>query len=87
MRDYKSSIVYTCNNRIYRPGTIRDLAFAKSLIYLVKSICLNSELFNNNFFTVFLWRPLSCGGPWATAQFAFLKSGPDAKWLNDKAGR
>jgi len=24
----------------------------------------------NNFFTVFLWRPLSCGGPWATAQFA-----------------
>jgi len=23
-----------------------------------------------NFFIVFLWRPLSCGGPWATAQFA-----------------
>jgi len=23
----------------------------------------------NNFSTVFLWRPLSCGGPWATAQF------------------
>ena len=26
----KSSIVYTCNNRICKPGTSRDLAFAKS---------------------------------------------------------
>jgi len=31
----------------------------------------------NNFKTVFLRRPLSCGGLWATAQFALpLKSGP-----------
>ena len=58
MRHHKSSIVCTCNNKIYRPGTLRDLAFAI-------------------IFTVFLWRPLSCGGPWATAQFApRLKSGP-----------
>jgi len=27
--------------------------------------------------SIFLWRPLSCGGPWATAQFVpLLKSGP-----------
>jgi len=32
---------------------------------------------DNNFSIVFLWRPLSCGGPWATAQFAPPpKSGP-----------
>ena len=31
----------------------------------------------NIFFTVFLWRPLSRGGHWATAHFAPpLKSGP-----------
>jgi len=29
-----------------------------------------------NNFLLFLWRPLSCGGPWATAQFAPLKYGP-----------
>ena len=31
-----------------------------------------------NIFYCFLWRPLSCGGPWATAQFvpSPLKSGP-----------
>jgi len=42
MRHRKSSIVYTCNNRIYKPGklTLRDLAFAKSLINLLKSLCL-----------------------------------------------
>ena len=28
MRHHKSSIVCTCNNKIYRPGTLRDLAFA-----------------------------------------------------------
>jgi len=28
------------NNRIYKPGTLRNLAFAKSLINLVKSICV-----------------------------------------------
>ena len=32
MRHHKSSIVYICNNRIYRPGTLRDLALAKSLV-------------------------------------------------------
>jgi len=39
MRHRKSSIVYTCN-RIYKAGTLQDLAIAKSLINLVKSICL-----------------------------------------------
>jgi len=32
MRHHKYSIVYTFNNRIYRPGTFRDLALAKSLV-------------------------------------------------------
>ena len=42
MRHHKSTctIVYTCNNIIYRPGTLRDLAFAKSLINRAKSIFL-----------------------------------------------
>jgi len=46
------------------------LSVRKSIFYV---------FLGNNFFTVFLWRPLSCGGPWATAQFAppRLKSGPD----------
>jgi len=31
----------------------------------------------NIFYCFFLWRPLCCGGPWATAQYAPpLKSGP-----------
>ena len=43
--------------------------------YQCQKVCFVS--LGNNFFTVFLWTPLSCGGRWATAKFALtLKSGP-----------
>ena len=36
--------------------------------YHFQKVFFNVSLCNN--FLLFLWRPLSCGGPWATAQFA-----------------
>jgi len=55
------------NSMTYTLFFIPDYQFQKG-IYV--------SLGNN--FLLFLWRPLSCGGLWATAQFAPpLKSGPD----------
>jgi len=39
---------------------IPDYQFQKVFFYV----------YLGNIFYRFLWRPLSCGGPWATAQFA-----------------
>jgi len=42
--------------------------------------CYNLHTFTiviiTKYIYIFLWRPLSCGIPWATAQFPPLKSGP-----------
>ena len=40
----------------------------------------------NNFFNVFLWRPLSCGGPGPVCSF-LLKSGADRKTIRESIDR
>jgi len=55
--------------------------FMTYTLFLFQIISLKKYFYvslGNNFYCL-LWRPLSCGGPWATAQFAplpALKSGP-----------
>ena len=60
------------NNELY---DLHINSMTYMLFFKFQIICFKKYLYvslGNNFFTVFLWRPFSCGCPWATAQFAPL---------------
>ena len=57
---YRQLYYLHVNSVTYTLFFIPDYQFQK--VFFVSS--------GNNFVTFFLWRPRSCGGPWATAQFA-----------------